>query len=175
MQTDPDIEKGNRATRPRDRIIFVVLIIVLVGMLAMLPFSEKVSTSLAVGIVVIAALLAFSPWLGEIQSFKAGAQGIEFTRQIEETKRVVDKFVFLMMPDPVYRNLVKLASKNFGKFNMTDGFRQQIRSLRDTGFINVKGGVSQLPGNGPELSDYVDVTKLGQEFIDHREKITNIR
>ncbi len=53
---------------------------------------------------------------------------------------------------------------------MDEGFRGQLRYLRDSGYINVKGSVGDLPQRGNELNEHVSVTSLGEEFIRLREQ-----
>ena len=52
---------------------------------------------------------------------------------------------------------------------MTDGFRSQLRYLRDNGYITVTGYVGDLPERGDQLSSYVTATQTGSEFVDFRE------
>ncbi len=85
------------------------------------------------------------------------------------------------MPLQTYLNLKKIAGygvgtarteqpPRFGTFEMNDGFRSQLRYLRDNGYIRVNRFIGELPERGNDLSKYVSITPIGHEFIDLREQ-----
>jgi hypothetical protein len=52
---------------------------------------------------------------------------------------------------------------------MSEGFRQQLRYLRDSGYIRTNDiAIADIPAAGDELSQFVYATSLGKEFIAQR-------
>jgi hypothetical protein len=128
-------------------------------------------------------LAVFWPVVSKIDSLKFGPTGVELTKRVDEANAKADdaaskaygalatitRFVFNSMPQPSFRNLEKIASGHFGKFRMSEGFRQELRNLRDSGYIATNSiYIGQIPEEGPDLSDYVYCTELGKEFISQR-------
>ncbi len=73
------------------------------------------------------------------------------------------------MPQPSFDNLRKIADGKFGKYHMTEGFRQQLRNLRDSGYILTNSiAIAAIPEKDDDLSNYVYATELGREFISQR-------
>jgi hypothetical protein len=107
--------------------------------------------------------------VAKIDNLKIGPTGVELTKKVEEANAKADdaaskaynalatitSFVFHSMPQPTFYNLQKLASSPFGPFNMDDGFHQQLRNLRDSGYIATNSiYIGQIPGEGKELSEF---------------------
>jgi hypothetical protein len=156
--------------------------------------SPAVVASLVFGIVALPIILVLvvPDFRGDLKTVAFGPAGVNI--QIERVERVerqaqaaehtaqnafdnVVKFIFRGMPAGHYYNLRKIAKKevgregrSFGEFRMDEGFRGQLRYLRDSGYINVKGSVGDLPQRGNELNEHVSVTSLGEEFIRLREQ-----
>ncbi len=135
------------------------------------------------------ALAVFWPLVAKVDNLKIGASGLELSQRVEEAKSTADdaadkayravetitRFVFNSMPQPTFRNLTKIDSMHFGKFDMTESFRQELRYLRDSGYIATSGvHIGDIPASGDELSEYVFTTDLGKEFIARRRE-TEIR
>jgi|SRR6516164_9434256 hypothetical protein len=100
----------------------------------------------------------------------AAAQAGKATREAEEAREKLDRFIFRAMPKPTYANLVKLAGPRFGKYDVTENFKEQLRFLRDSGYITLDCYVSELRG-GEDLSAHAQVTDLGREFIENRQRL----
>jgi hypothetical protein len=101
----------------------------------------------------------------------AAAQADKATKEAEEARAKLDRFIFLAMTKPSYANLVKLAGpQRFGKYNVTEGFKEQLRFLRDAGYITVNCYVGELR-DGEDLSAHAQVTDLGREFIANRRRL----
>ena len=101
----------------------------------------------------------------------AAAQADKATREAEEARAKLDRFIFLSMPKPAYVNLLKLAGpQRFGRYNVTEGFKEQLRFLRDAGYITLNCYVSELR-DGEDLSIHAQVTELGKEFIANRRRL----
>jgi hypothetical protein len=130
-----------------------------------------------------ALLAVFWPLVAKVETIKIGPTGVELSKKIEEantTAKLADskadavlatltRFVFNSMPRPTFTNLTKIASGRFGSFNMSDGFREQLRYLRDSGYIQTNNiAIHSIPGHGSDLSEFVYVTDLGKEFIAQR-------
>jgi hypothetical protein len=159
------------------RISYGVIIAIIAALLILAFIDKSADKGIITAIVVLVALLAFVPFIGRIKIFSAGIDGIKIEQDIQIVKHaaqvnsdLINKFIFLAMPTPTYENLVKFAHPPFGSYSMTEGFRQQIRYLRDTGLVQVEGAVAQIPNND-ELSKYVTITDLGTEFIRLRKQI----
>jgi hypothetical protein len=173
--------------------LFGVIAIILAVVVFFKADQTATVASLVIGIVAICVLLAFLPILGTVESFSVGPSGLSLkrvneklqqtTQQLEQTttdlnaaREKLDRFIFLNMPKSIYDNLKKIAGpqlnqRRFGKFDMTEEFRGQLRFLRDNRYITIKGGsVSRLPRSGEDLSEFVDVAPLGVEFIENRER-----
>ena len=145
--------------------------------------SEKDRGTIALCLLGSAALAVFWPLVSKVDNMKLGPSGLELSKRVEEAKATADdasnkayravetitRFVFNSMPQPTFNNLQKIASGRFGRFQMSDGFRQELRNLRDSGYIRTNGiFVSDIPASGDDLSEYVYCTELGKEFIDQR-------
>ena len=101
----------------------------------------------------------------------AAAQASMATKEAEEARAKLDRFIFLAMPKPMYANLVKLAGpQRFGRYNVTENFKEQLRFLRDAGYITLDCYVSELRP-GEDLSAHAGVTDLGREFIENRRRL----
>jgi hypothetical protein len=162
-------------------LLFAVLAIALAIVLLFRADQSAAVASLVAGIVALCVLLAFLPILGSVKEFGFGPGGLrvileQIDAKVEDARRKIDRFIFLSMPRLTYDNLKKIAGpklggRTFGQFDMNDGFRQQLRFLRDNGFIDVKApSIGQL-ASGHELSEIAEVTSLGLEFIEYREKL----
>jgi len=105
------------------------------------------------------------------RAYVAAAQADKATKEAEEIRAKLDRFIFLAMPKPAYANLVKLAGpQRFGRYNATEGFKAQLRLLRDAGYLTLDRHVGELQ-DGDDLSAYVQVTDLGREFITNRRRL----
>jgi hypothetical protein len=102
---------------------------------------------------------------------EAVSQADKATKEAEDARTKLDRFIFLSMPKPTYANLVKLAGpERFGPYNLNEGFVSQLRFLRDAGYIDVDRHVGELHGSD-DLSRHVQVTELGREFIANRRRL----
>jgi hypothetical protein len=75
----------------------------------------------------------------------------------------------MTMPKEIFLNLRKLASGAFGPFETSGNFRRDLRHLRSIGYIRVQGAIGDIPASGNELSEYISVTPVGQQFVALRE------
>ncbi len=100
---------------------------------------------------------------------EANAKADEAARNAYSAIGTITRFIFNSMPQPTFVNLQKIASNKFGPFAMHDGFREQLKYLRDGGYIATNNtDISTIPDRGDELSDFVYCTELGKEFIAQR-------
>ncbi|MGV9818745.1 hypothetical protein [Nocardia xishanensis] len=74
------------------------------------------------------------------------------------------------MSEPMWHNLAKLGSGSFGHYVMGKALDRELRYLRDVGYIDVRS-IAQIPAEGDDLSDWVDVTRTGRDFIALRNEI----
>jgi len=97
-------------------------------------------------------------------------------QRIEEKMATVEKDVnitkqFLLSMNPkMYKNLKKIASGKFQSYKMKQGsgLQRELYHLRDIGYIEVKA-IRDIPNEGDNLSDYVEITPTGKKFVDLRE------
>jgi hypothetical protein len=101
----------------------------------------------------------------------ATAQAEKANQGAEDARAKLDRFIFLAMPKPIYANLFKLAQPEpFGRYRINEGFKAQLRFLRDAGYITLDRSVGQLQ-DGDDLSAHAQVTELGREFIANRRRL----
>lgn len=84
-------------------------------------------------------------------------------------EKVSDLFLTTMSPD-MYFNLKKLKSKNFGGYKISRGLERELYHLRDIGYIAVQS-IKAIPPEGKNLSDYIQITPTGEQFLELREKV----
>jgi hypothetical protein len=165
------------------RRLVTALLFGLAGVFAILLFISTSDRGTIAFCSLGSALLAiFWPLVAKVENLKIGPTGVELSKKVDEANakaEVADikadaalatltRFVFNSMPQPTFENLRKIAAR-FGPFNMSDGFRQQLRYLRDSGYIRTNDiTIADIPAVGNELSDFVYATDLGKEFIVQR-------
>lgn len=133
---------------PADKAVFVTVIGFMTG-----------------GLVLVAVL----PRLNEFSigsSFTAKLARVE--DKVDKVKEEVDitKQFLMSMSKPMYDNLRKIASGDFGLYEMprASGLQRELYHLRDIGYIDAPS-IRGIPGNGNNLSDYVKITPIGQKFV----------
>jgi hypothetical protein len=78
------------------------------------------------------------------------------------------------MAAPMYLNLKKLASGNFGQYVMSGGLKRELYHLRDMGYIEVNV-ISAILDQGDNLSDHVVVTDIGHMYVQLRDSVVKPR
>ncbi|MFO1022847.1 MAG: glycogen/starch synthase [Planctomycetales bacterium] len=86
---------------------------------------------------------------------------IDMARQFKKIERL------LSMPADVFMNLRKLESGSFGPYEMTEGFRLQLRDLETAGLVELQTP-DIVPYRGMNLSQHAQITAEGREFIRQR-------
>ena len=88
---------------------------------------------------------------------------------VEKDINIAKQFLF-SMSKPMYDNLIKIASGNFGPYKMEkgSGLQRELYHLRDIGYIQVHS-IRNIPAIGDNLSNYVKITPIGEKFISLRE------
>lgn len=173
---------------PRWITRLVLLVSLLFAILLLEPGSGDKGT-IALCLLASIVITIFWPSIQGFENLKIGPTGLELTRKFDEVEKKADnaartadgaleaitRFVFNSMPKPIFENLRKIA-RGFGAFEMNDGFRSQLRTLRDSGYISTLNGtqIGSLPPSGNQLSDYIVCTELGKEFIRRRLEIEAI-
>src|SRR5262249_701776 len=87
-----------------------------------------------------------------------------------ETDRRITQLFLLTMAPTMYKNLVKLASGNFGPFQMNDGLYRELLHLRDIGYVAF-ADIQKIPAQAPNLSDWVQATQQGRRFVELRKEM----
>lgn len=133
-------------------------------------------------ILAAAALIAF--WKPVKERIKEGASvkagpfelgGIakrvdDVERQVNALSDTVSKLFLYTMSGPMYTNLKKLASGEFGSYEKGDALVRELYHLRDIGYIRVQS-IRGLPVTGENLSDHVRVTPAGVQFVELRDSM----
>jgi hypothetical protein len=165
------------------RTLVTALLFGLAGVFAVLLFISPTDRGTIAFCSLGSALLAvFWPLVAKVENLKIGPAGVELGKKVDEATaraEVADvkadaalatltRFVFNGMPRPTFENLRKIDA-GFGAFGMSEGFRQQLRYLRDSGYIRTNDiNIGEIPAAGNQLSDFVYATALGKEFIARR-------
>ena len=109
----------------------------------------------------------------ELGPIKLGELKAELNSMREELEllndRVAKLFLTTMAP-LMYVNLRKLASGNFGAYEMSKGLEQELYHLRDIGYVEVES-IKAVPKSGDNLSDYVRITETGKMFVELRASV----
>jgi len=94
-------------------------------------------------------------------------------KDVEKEVNVTKQFLLSMGP-AMYFNLKKIASGNFGHYEIKEwsGLKRELYYLRDIGYIQVDS-ISKLPEEGGNLSDYVQITDIGKKFVELRQSVLN--
>ena len=110
----------------------------------------------------------------EIGPFKIGElrEAIHSVKkQLDETNERISKLFLITMSPDMYRNLKKLARpEGFGEYKMSGGLERELFHLRDIGYVDVRY-IKSIPKSGTNLSDHVEITLPGRQFVDLREAI----
>lgn len=90
--------------------------------------------------------------------------------EIVENEVNINKQFLLSMGSAMYFNLKKIASGNFGPYEIAEwsGLQRELYYLRDIGYVQVDS-ISKLPKTGSNLSDYVRITNIGRKYVELRE------
>ena len=138
-----------------------------------------VSDALTLGLLVVVIL----PWAGYLFDSAELPGGWKFKfrelekktdalqDQAEKSRQRIDSLLIASMSPLALSNLQKLASGNFGSFYRGQGLTWQLLYFASIGYISFKcRGIDEIPVNGEEpvklnLSDYVDITDFGREYL----------
>lgn len=99
----------------------------------------------------------------------------EFRKELDTVQKAVSSMesqiaaLFMAtMSRPMYVNLKKIGSGNFGSYKMSQGLERELYHLRDIGYIAVPS-IKAIPTEGADLSDFVKISSTGKQFIELRE------
>jgi len=102
----------------------------------------------------------------KLQEFRAELDTVHEAVSSMDSK-IAALFMATMSP-LMYVNLKKIGSGHFGPYRMSNGLERELYHLRDIGYITVHS-IKQIASEGANLSDYVQITPAGKQFIDLRE------
>jgi hypothetical protein len=145
------------------------------AVLLMMLLSGKASIELLLAITVIAMLLFLIPRLDDTIALTFDRSKLEsklsaISKKNATTKAKTDKFILLSMPPIMYENLKKIDSGHFGTYKMTERLERELYHLWDLGYIEVTR-IRDIPYEGNNLSEYVQVTNFGKQFIELRKSV----
>ena len=150
--------------------------------LAIKLLTEETSGGLLFAIIAVAILLIISTQIDKLVEItvKTGELSVklqqaqrdikEAKEEIEQTKEKIDKLFLLSLSPAMYKNLHKLSTGKFGYYEKSKPLERELYHLRNVGYIDVFA-ISQIPSRGDNLSDYVEITETGKEFVRLRELI----
>jgi hypothetical protein len=111
---------------------------------------------------VVAAVAETKAYIAKIERLLARDRG---TARDAESENEGGKYeIFFQMPFWAYENLRKLATDKFGEYRMSSVFANELRQLRQIGYVDV-ASVSSIPPHGKNLSDHVAITARGRDFV----------
>jgi hypothetical protein len=108
--------------------------------------------------------------VGPVEFGELKAKVDEVQDDVSDLNNKVTQLFLHTMSHGMYENLKKIASGHFGEYVKGAALDRELRFLRDYGFIEV-GSISSIPGEGPNLSDYVSATEPGKNFVELREHL----
>lgn len=164
--------------------VFCAALLIAFALVVKLFVSAEVSSTLVSAILAVVVLLFLCPRLFELAELtvtkgglkaklRAVEQKAEMAEQsVKNAEKKIDQLVAFSMSESLFSNLQKLATGNFGRARVDDGFQRELRHLRNLGYITVKGYIRDIPGETERLSEYIDVTPIGKEFIGLRESMS---
>ncbi len=169
--------------------ITVLLRIITVGALsaaiAHMLWPKFVPDAITAGLLFIAVL----PWLTpiiksievpgvgklELQVQEVRERQHQLQEEIEKSRYRIYNLVIASMSPLALQNLMKIASGNFGPFFRGQGLTWQLLHFANIGYISFKcRGIDDIPVDGERagnLSEYVEITNLGKEYLILRENI----
>jgi hypothetical protein len=167
--------------------VFAAAVLVEVVLLVKLLQADGTPEELLGAIIAVVAVLAVVPRVFDLVQLKLPgveaqlrevSSGIAETREglketkeaVKETNDRIDVLFALSISQWQYHNLVKLASGQFGPYVMSMGLENDLRHLRNHGYIDVPS-VRDLPKQGDDLSRYVKVTETGNALVRFREAL----
>jgi hypothetical protein len=167
-----------------------VRIIISIGALLVLFVRGIFPTFLPTDAVTIGFLVAaVLPWLGmlfdtaelpggwKFKFQKLEAQAKQLEEKIDNSRDRIDNLFIGAMSPLALNNLRKIASGNFGPYFLGPGLQWQLLYFASLEYILFKcRGIDEIPQNGHEpkelnLSDYVEISTIGQEYLALRELI----
>lgn len=166
--------------------IVCALLLLAVGYLIAVPLGvvareNRLGTpEIVLGVALIAAVAFAAQTSYSLTALSVGSSGIsaDFARSIEERTdglesavsklddEVSELFLHTMAPS-MFENLAKLTKPGFD-YVLSDGLRRELLHLRDVGYIE-NFALEQIPGTGPDLTAYIQITAAGERFVRLRE------
>jgi hypothetical protein len=168
----PSLEKNSR------KILFCAAVI-------LLAFAHKLRPDIFDKSLLVLLLIAASPWLipflgVHLKSAELFGAKFEFLeRQLKEQSDRIDALFLASMGNYAFVQLNKFElDKGFGPFTMSSAFARELSHLENLGYIQYRkrDGVNGLDDlwrikQGSNLSDYIELTVSGKEFLDLRNSL----
>jgi hypothetical protein len=170
-------DQGARDQRLVLATVLATLVLVIAGLFVALFTSDTADVPVVTAIVACVVLMLLVPQMSRVVAVKGF--GVEATMAariekvegaVDETNRRIDALFALSISDWQYRNLVKLASGTFGPFVRSLGLENDLRHLRNHGYVAIPS-VRDIPDRGDELCTHVEVTDTGRKFVELREEL----
>jgi hypothetical protein len=128
-------------------------------------------------------LLLLTSKVQGLQSISFGKEGFRAVAQLQrrtaKLEREIADLIIMSMGKDAFDNLTKVASGNFGRYEIKEheGLHTELYYLRNLGFVKLRDDVKESVGNSihrlpreeGQLSKYIEVTPIGRKYIALRE------
>ena len=143
------------------------------------------SAEVMAAISLVAILLLLTGKVEGLKSIAFGKEGFKaealerLERRTDNLEREIAQLALSSMGDDAYLNLRKLAGASFGPYRLEPhmGLHTELYHLRNLGFVALRedkvaavNSIHQIPEQGDELSDYIEVTDIGRRYIELRRR-----
>jgi hypothetical protein len=149
----------------------------------MKPYVPLIQTALWIGLALFGFFLFRREIIGRIRAgggFKLGPVAFEaiqtqvehVQQQINDVSDRVSELFLRSMDEYTYANLRKLGSGHFGAYQMNGGLERELRHLREVGYITVLSpSISSIPAEGDNLSNFIQISPTGLQYIEFRSSL----
>jgi hypothetical protein len=136
-----------------------------------------------IAISVLGILFALSPSFDSIKtiSFDKGKLQVELDRiqeRVSQNEKAIADLIIMSMGEGAYKNLKKISDGTFTTYKKYHhhGLERELYHLWNLGYIRLKDGTAnsifEIPEEGPNLLQYIEVMNLGKRYIKLREERT---
>ncbi len=143
--------------------------------------TGEATTGVFIALCFVGVLFMLWYKIDEIKLVSFGKDGFKAELEVlrektSENERTINELIFLSMGDDAFFNLQKLAEGNYGQYKKERhmGLETELYHLRNHGYIVLNKekarSIHEIPEFGEQLSDYIQVTETGKQYIALREK-----
>jgi hypothetical protein len=140
--------------------VFIFAVVVGLALVGKLLLTPEVGGLLVSGIIAALVASVVGYRIGDITAF----EGFGVKAQLRDVNQKIDVLLAISMSRWQIEHLAKLASGRYGRYEKGRGLENDLRHLRDHGYIYVDR-IGDIPSRGEDLSEYVEITDAGREFL----------